>query len=1026
MSFTVSDGVKQATGTLTVSIAPLHSTTPVVYPVYTRAVIGSAAHVDPVRSVVSAAADPVRISTVQPEKGSEAATAQVDPQTGVVSITATTAGSYFLTFEASTDGRSVTGVLRADFVEPDDATRSVVPMTDVAFLPAGGQAVVDPLANDTDPGGQGLAIREVDQPADSTLMAAVLDLHLVRVSATRGLSATEVFSYTVFDGASSQVGQIRIVPVPAPERIPPPLASPITATVRAGDAVTIPVSGFATSQDGSPVTAEVDPAQLAGLPGRAFSTGDTIRYLAPADAQPGVVSFSYTAVAGSSTPLQPAQAVSTVSITVTAADPDRNSAPNLPTPTIARVFAGSPTSITVPLAGIDPDGDWVVLQSIEQPESPLGLIAITGPDTLSYQAFGTPGVDRIRYQASDPSGQSVVGELTVLVVAPGDSVRPPVAPDLAVSVRPGGSIRIDPLAVVVDPGGQQVILDTPAFTATPDLQVQVDDQSLIVTAPATSTVASLRYAVINAKGLTASGSVRVTVSSDAVTPLPVAKDVFVKPADLAANRATVDVDVSGSITNRSGRRDQLTVAVDPLSASQASMTGPQTIRVNVAAVRQIVAYQVSDTFGGTVSAFIVVPPQQQLVGPQVIAGSGAIRVNAGESVDVRISDYVTVGGGGEPVIAASPGLRSTQGTAVRTSDGTLTLSAPSSAGGQAALYVPIDDGAGSVVVLSLPVQIEPRLLPPPRLDSTDLQVEAGSSGSVDLEALTTTFDVKQQQSLTYTVGDAPSGIQTTQDGSTLTVAAAPDVARGTQARLPIQVVDGDGRDAKAVLTVTVTGSQKPLATVVDQLVTQGRAGVEVTADMLTGSIDPVGLGLTVTAVSLTQGQGGVSAGPVLSGSTVRLTPAAGFVGDIVVAATIADGTTDPDRTVTANLRISIQDRPSVPGVPAPVDGTLTARSVQLAWAPADANGAPVESYTVTGGGVRQDCPGSEASCLITGLTPGQPYILVVTARNAVGESAPSGPSAPIVPDAAPPAPAAATCAIRCAGPTLGDLGSANR
>ena len=291
------------------------------------------------------------------------------------------------------------------------------------------------------------------------------------------------------------------------------------------------------------------------------------------------------------------------------------------------------------------------------------------------------------------------------------------------------------------------------------------------------------------------------------------------------------------------------------------------------------------------------------------------------------------------------------------------------------------------------------------MDSTDLQVEAGSSGSVDLEALTTTFDVKQQQSLIYTVGDAPSGIQTTQDGSTLTVAAAPDVARGTQARLPIQVVDGDGRDAKAVLTVTVTGSQKPLATVVDQLVTQGAAGVEVSADMLTCGIDPVGLGLTVTAVSLTQGQGGVSAGPVLSGSTVRLTPAAGFVGDIVVAATIADGTTDPDRTVTANLRISIQDRPSVPGVPAPVDGTLTARSVQLAWAPADANGAPVESYTVTGGGVRQDCPGSEASCLITGLTPGQPYILVVTARNVVGESGPSGPSAPIVPDAAPPAPA---------------------
>ena len=92
--------------------------------------------------------------------------------------------------------------------------------------------------------------------------------------------------------------------------------------------------------------------------------------------------------------------------------------------------------------------------------------------------------------------------------------------------------------------------------------------------------------------------------------------------------------------------------------------------------------------------------------------------------------------------------------------------------------------------------------------------------------------------------------------------------------------------------------------------------------MLTGSFDPIGLGLTVTKVSVTDGVGGIAAGPVLTGSTVRLTPAAGFVGDIVVAADITDGTKDPERVVTANLRVSIQDKPSAPGTPALVDGTL--------------------------------------------------------------------------------------------------------
>jgi hypothetical protein len=176
--------------------------------------------------------------------------------------------------------------------------------------------------------------------------------------------------------------------------------------------------------------------------------------------------------------------------------------------------------------------------------------------------------------------------------------------------------------------------------------------------------------------------------------------------------------------------------------------------------------------------------------------------------------------------------------------------------------------------------------------------------------------------------------------------------------------------------------------------------------MLTGSDDPVGLGLTVTGVRVLDGAAGLGSGPTVSGGTVSLTPAAGFVGEIVVAADVLDGTKDPDRQVTATLQVQIQDRPSAPGVPAAVPGTVTARSVQLQWEPADANGAPVQNYTVTGGGLRQDCPGSDSTCVIGGLTPGQAYVFVVTATNSVGESAASAPSAVIVPDVSPSVPEA--------------------
>jgi len=52
--------------------------------------------------------------------------ARLDPLTGAVAVTATSPGSYYLAFEVATGGRGVTGVLRADFVEPTDADRVFV------------------------------------------------------------------------------------------------------------------------------------------------------------------------------------------------------------------------------------------------------------------------------------------------------------------------------------------------------------------------------------------------------------------------------------------------------------------------------------------------------------------------------------------------------------------------------------------------------------------------------------------------------------------------------------------------------------------------------------------------------------------------------------------------------------------------------------------------------------------------------------------------------------------------------------
>lgn len=1005
VQFIVSDGTQQSAGVMTVTIAEAGSSTPVSLPVHATGFLGSTLSIDPTRTLTTASARPVVIGKLTAMAGDSAASATLAPGGRLISVTASSAGSFYFTFDAATGDHSTTGILRADFIDGSSAG-TPVPMVDVAYLPAGGSTVLDPLANDSDPAGRGLAVRQVQVPDGVSLTAAVVDLHLVKIEAPRPPDGPISLSYSLYDGRTSQTGQIRVVPVPAIRQVPPPVATPISVTVRAGDAVTIPVADHAYSQDGSAVTAVLDAGAVSSVPGRVFSTGFEIRYLAPALAPSTPITFVYTAVAASSTPADPVQASSTVTITVVGADASQDRAPGAPAPVVARVFAGGSISVALPLDGIDPDGDWVVTSSLRQPVAPLGSVSLLGSNALSYQAFSKPGVDVISYLVTDPYGKSAVGTATVLVVPPVDAAGPPIAPDLTASVRPGRSIRIDPLQDVVDPGGRTVTLGNPAFDAPPGLLVVQDDKGLVVTAPNVATRFSLRYNVINTQRLGATGAISLTVSKDAPVPLPEATDVFVPPSALRSAAPAVEVDVSAHVTNRSGRRDQLNISVDPVSAAVATMAAPMTLRITLAERRQVIAYRARNADGGVATAFVVVPGRAQPVPPELIPGRAPIQVEAGATVQVSVADYVSVAAG-SPQIAADSPLGATQGTATRLSAGTFGFVSPSTAGGAAVVYVPIVSPGGTApTVLGFGVQITPKVVPAPQLERTDVPVEVGGSAGVDLGPLTTTFDASQAASLTYRLGSVtgPSGasdLTVAITGALLTVSVRQGTVRGTEYSVPVTVVDGQGRTGAAVMTVRVTGSRKPRPVIVDAHLTSSRPGVAVRADVLVGSSDPIGLGLTVGRVRVTAGATGVRSGPTLTGSTISVTPAAGFVGDIVVSFQVGDGTRDPDRTVDGTLTITTQDVPSAPGMPAAVAGTLTAGSVEIIWAPSNSHGSVVTGYTVSGGGVVQACPGPGTGCRIDGLTAGTTYQFAVVAHSAVGDSRPSPRSAPIVPDAAP-------------------------
>src|SRR5690606_12182800 len=107
---------------------------------------------------------------------------------------------------------------------------------------------------------------------------SVLNHETLRISDQGSLSAPVRISYRVSNGTKSADGDVVVIPIPAPAKLLPPVASDDEVVVRVGDVVTIPVLDNDVHPNGDVLTVApdlieplVDPAV-----GEAFVSQNTV------------------------------------------------------------------------------------------------------------------------------------------------------------------------------------------------------------------------------------------------------------------------------------------------------------------------------------------------------------------------------------------------------------------------------------------------------------------------------------------------------------------------------------------------------------------------------------------------------------------------------------------------------------------------------------------------------------------------------------------------------------------------------
>ena len=993
VAFTVSDGQLTATGTLTVDVKPTGTLNPIGTPDFAQVFAGETALIEPLENDLTPSGAPLALLGV--DQVPTGASVTPNPERGTIAFSSNEPGEYIFLYNVGADAAVSVGLVRVQVVEPPAEAAPPIAVKDTAYLRPGEPTSVPVLANDVSPSGRVLAVQSADDTATDDLVSVeVLTNTVARVTASEALDRQLQFSYTISDGVNTATATVTVVPVPPLVKHQPPVAVDDVVNVRAGDIATVPVLANDYHPDSTAIHVLPELADTGALQGLAFVDDDHVRFQAPEE--PGTYAAVYTIGDDFE---QTARA--NVTFTVVAKDAGENRAP-LPTPLTSRTFAGSAVSIDIPLDGLDPDGDSVMLTGISSAPN-LGRVAERTSTSITYEAFaGSTGTDTFTYELRDAFGATAKGTIRIGVIPRPAVALPPKAVDDAVEVKPGRTASVEVLLNDSDPSGYSLkAVDLPEVDEGIEAEIR-DKRRVVVTAPEQEGAFTIRYEISNGHGGADTAFLQVAVKDDAKVLPPTAEDQVIEPEDVV-EVDSVTVQPLDDATNPGGLVDDLAVTLEGPNAARAEVRPDGGIEVKPGRERYAVAYRLTNELDDlSAMAFVIVPAaateedieqDEPTIPAPHLADLAPIVVPMNGSIRWDVADLVVVPSGKPPLVLSASAANARSEAYV---DGTTLQYEPAQDyRGEASVTFEVTDGRsaddpdGRTALLTLPVTVgDPNFEDtPPVFTPRTETIEAGEQPlEIDLRSSSDhpNPDVIGQlgyQNLAGTTAD----IQASIDGGVLRVSAPIGVQPGTATRLTFDVTFKEFT-VPGYVDVKVVSSTRAKAQAVDDGPVYLKRSDSATVDVLANDFNPFpDVPLTVIAAEVDQLDVGSTASASFTSTGVSVRTGAAFTGTLSVIYRIQDATKDPARETQGRVTVIVRDRPEQPGAP-----TVTAGDgwADVRWQAPAPNNSPITGYEVSYNGQVATYGAGAAGITqrISGLTNGTAYTFTVRAINDIGAS----------------------------------------